>query len=222
MAMGERTGPRRQPERRPAYWAVGLTLLGVIVVVVVGAFVLDKHLRPHVGIEPLTHTPGKGSPTATRRSGASGAVTPPATVSPTPTTVATVAPTPVLTPRQQVIQAYHRYWQAYSQTLYTLNTSPMDGVAAGGELTQVQSQVASLRQQRRAVHVVVSHHALIVSVKENRATVYDEIHNRSFTINPVTKQPPHGSSQADLEKDIYFLQKIHGSWKVVKSLRQEK
>lgn len=218
--MDETTGPGRQPQRRPAYWVVGLALLGVIAVVLVAAFLLNGHLRPHVGIQPLTHTPG--SPTVSRLTGASATGTPQATISPTPTSVATVSPTPVLTPRQQVIQAYHRYWRAYGQTLYTLNTSPMDGVAAGSELTQVQSQVASLRQQRRAVHVVVSHHALIVSVKGNNATVYDEIRNRSFTINPVTKQPPHGSNQADLEKDIYFLQKIHGRWKVVKSLRQEK
>ncbi|HZU12177.1 MAG TPA: hypothetical protein VFB58_04995 [Chloroflexota bacterium] len=215
-------GPDRQSERRPPYWAVGLALLGVIVVVLAVAFLLNEHLRPHVGIQPLTHAPGKGSPTVTLHPGASGTVTPQPTASPAPTTVATMAPTPVLTPRQQVIQAYYRYWRAYSQTLYTLNTSPMGAVAAGSELTQVQSQVASLRQQRRAVHVVVIHHALIVSVKGNKATVYDEIRNRSFTINPVTKQPPHGSNLADLEKDIYFLQKIHGSWKVVKSLRQEK
>jgi len=220
MAMDETTGSGRQSEGRPSYWVVGLWLLGIIVVVLVGAFLLDEHLRPHVGIKPLTHTPG--SPTVSRQSGASGTVTPQATVSPAPTSVATVPPTPVLTPRQQVIQAYHRYWQAYSQTLYTLNTSSMDTVAAGSELTQVQAQVAGLRQQKRAVHVVVSHHSLIVSVKGNKATVYDEIRNRSFTINPVTKQPPHGSNQADLEKDIYSLQKIHGSWKVVKSLRQEK
>jgi hypothetical protein len=121
-----------------------------------------------------------------------------------------------------VAQAYHRYWRAYSQALYTLDTSHMIEVATDGELRQVQEQVLGLRREHLAVHVLASHHVRIVSIKGSKATLYDEIHNRSFTINPVTKQPPHGSNQVDLEKDIYYLQKIHGTWKVVKSLRQEK
>jgi len=118
------------------------------------------------------------------------------------------------------MQAYHRYWQDYSQALYTLDTSHMGSVATGAELRRVQAEVAGFRRRTRAVHVRVTHSALIVSIKGDSATVYDEIHNRSFTIDPVTKQPPQGSNQVDVEKDIYFFKNIHGIWKVTKSLRE--
>jgi CYTH domain-containing protein len=96
----------------------------------------------------------------------------------------------------------------------------MSDVATGNELRRVQAEVAALQQRHRAVRVRVSHSALIVSIKGDRATVYDEQHDRSFLINPVTKEPHNGSVPPFLEKDIYYLQKVDGTWKIVKSLRQ--
>ena len=92
--------------------------------------------------------------------------------------------------------------------------------AAGDELKRVQAEVADLRQRNRAVHVRVSHSALIVSIKGNMATVYDDQRDSSFLINPVTNEPHNGSVQPYPEKDIYYLRKMNGDWKVVKSLRQ--
>jgi hypothetical protein len=66
----------------------------------------------------------------------------------------------------------------------------------------------------------VSHSALIVSIKGSTATVYDDQRDSSFLINPATKEPHNGSVQPYSEKDIYYLRKMNGNWKVVKSLRQ--
>lgn len=202
--------------RRP-YGKVGLALLALVVALVVAAFYLDRHLRPSVGVSaaptptgaPSNPTPGTVPPTA----GATAVTT-----TATPTT--TVAPGPTPTPRQQVERAYYRYWQDYSHALFTLATSRMRDVAAGGELKRVQAEVSDLRQRNRAVHVRVSHSALIVSIKGNTATVYDDQRDSSFLINPVTKEPHNGSVQPYPEKDIYYLRKMNGNWKVVKSLRQ--
>ncbi len=221
--MGETTsGGDPQAEHRFPYWVVGLAFLAVVVIILAAAFLLNRQLRSPVGIQPLARTSASSVPAPAGHRGGASAITPRPVVTPAPTSMPTAAPTPILSPRQQVVQAYHRYWQDYGQALYTLNTSHLSVVAADGELQQVRAQVVSLREAKRAVRVLVSHHALIVYIKGNNATIYDEIRNRSFTINPITKQPPRGSSQADLERDLYYLRKIHGSWKVVKSLREEK
>lgn len=215
------TGADRQSQHRFHFWAVGLALLGIVVVVLAAAFLLNRQLRSPVGIQPLVGTPAKNSATPGGHTGGSAAPTPRSTLATAPTSVPTAPPTPSLSPRQQVVQAYHRYWQDYSQALYTLNTSHMNGVATDGELRRVAAEVTGFRQRGYAVRVRVTHHALIVSVKGIRATIYDEVLNRSYAVDPVTKKPGRGSSQADREKNIYFLQKIHGVWKVTKVLRQE-
>jgi hypothetical protein len=223
MAMDETTtGHNPQSGHRTPFWAVGLILLVVVVVVLTGAFLLNQHFRSHVGIEPAVPTRMQGSSTPGSQHGGAAPATAQSTISAVPTSVPTVAPAPTLSPRQQVVQAYDRYWRDYSQALYTLDTSQMSDVSSGGELRQVQAQVVSLLRDKRAVRTRVTHHALVVSIKGDKASVYDEILNRSFTIDPVTKQPPQGSNQADLEKDIYFFQRIHGKWKIVKSVRTGK
>jgi len=207
--------------RRP-FWVVGLLLLGVVVVVLVFAFVSSHHFRSKVGIESGARTPVRSSSTPSAYQGGGTPATAQSTVSATPTSLPTVQPTPVLSPRQQVMQAYHHYWRDYRQALYTLTSSQMSNIATGDELRQVEAQVVSLRRDNHAVRTRVTHHALVVSIRGDKATVYDEILNRSFTIDPVTKQPPQGSNRADLEKDIYFFQRIQGKWKVVKSVQAGK
>jgi hypothetical protein len=221
MVMDETTaGPNPQSQHRTPFLPVGLILLGVVVVVLAGAFLLNQHFRSHVGIEPVART-ATGSPsTPSSHNGGVVPATAQSTASAVSTSVPTVRPTPTLSPRQQVVEAYHRYWRDYSQALYTLNTSRMADVATGNELRRVEAEVATLRQRTQAVHVRVSHSALIVSIKGNEATVYDQQTDRSFLINPITKEPHIESVPPYSEKDIYFLQRIHGTWIVVKSLRQ--
>lgn len=210
-------GVKSDSRSRTRYWVVGLGLLGVVVVLLAAAFFLNQRLRPQVGIQPLTPSVStKGASSPRQQTTAL-----PSTIAPTAAPTATVQPTPTLSPRQQVKQAYDRYWQTYSQALYTLNTSGMSAVTADGELHRVEAEVAGFRRQNFAVRVRVTHHVLIVSVKGDTATVYDQVLNRSFAIDPITKRPGQGSNRADLEKNIYTLKKIEGVWKVTKLLRQQ-
>jgi hypothetical protein len=218
----DESGANPESAGRTPYWLVGLALLAVVVILLVAAFLLNEHLRSNVGVQPLTPSVSKKGGTAPKRP--SGTVIP-TKVSPTPAVTRsptlTPRPTPTPTPRQQVTQAYYRYWRGYSQALYTLTTSHIGQVAAGGELRRIEAEVAGFRRQNYAVRVRVSHHALIVSIKGDTATIYDEVLNRSFAIDPVTKQPGQGSNRADLEKNIYTLKRIGGVWKVTKLLRQQ-
>jgi hypothetical protein len=205
-----------QPESRTPFWLTGLILLGVVVVVLVAAFLLNQHFRPQVGIEPAVRTPVRSVSTPTSHTGAS-----PATAQPTGSVAPTPTPTVAPTPRKAVMDAYDLYWKTYSQVLYTLNTSMIGQVAAGSELQRVKAEVASFKQSNDAVHVRVSHHALIVAIKSNSATIYDEQHDGSWAIDPVTKEPHQAPNRRHLEKDIYYLKNIGSVWKVVKSVRQE-
>ncbi len=219
--MGKTTvGINPQPGHRRPFWVVGLLLLGAVVVVLVFAFVSSHHFRSHVGIESGARTPVRSSSPRGANTGVGSPATAQSTVSATPTSVPTVQPTPTLSPRQQVMQAYHHYWRDYRQALYTLTTSHMSRAAAGNELQRVESEVAGFKKRGYAVRVRVTHHALIVSITGDTAMVYDEVLNRSYAVDPVSKQPGQGSSQADREKNVYSLQKFHGVWKVTKVLRQ--
>ena len=217
------TDTNANSHRSPSYWKVGLALLALVVVLLVGAFLLNHQLRPRVGVAPAATISGTTPhPTSGLRGRTSTSTAQPAIATATSTRVGpTARPTPTPTPRQALMQAYHRYWQNYTQALYTLDPSHMGEVATGAELRRVQAEVAGFRRRNDAVRVRVTHHALIVSIKGDTATIYDEVLNRSFLIDPITKQPPHGSNQADLEKNIYSLKKIDGAWKVTKVLRQK-
>ncbi len=205
--------------RRP-FWVVGLLLLGVVLVILAGAFVLSHHVRSRVGIESGVRTPVRSSSPRGANTGVGAPATAQSTVSATPTSLPTVQPTPVLSPRQQVMQAYHHYWRDYRRALYTLTTSRMSRATAGNELQRMEAEVAGFKKRGYAVRVRVTHHALIVSITGDTATVYDEVLNRSYAVDAVTKQPGQGSRQADREKNVYSLQKFHGVWKVTKVLRQ--
>jgi hypothetical protein len=221
MAVDE-SGANPRSESRTPYWLVGLALLAVVVILLVAAFLLNEHLRSNVGVQPLTPSSSKkgGSPPKNQ----SGTALPPRAF-PTPAVTRsptlTPRPTPTPTARQQVTQAYYRYWRGYNQALYTLDTSLVGQVAADGELHRIEAEVAGFRRQNYAVRVRVTHHALIVSVKGDTATIYDEVLNRSFAIDPVTKQPGQGSNRADRERNIYTLKRIGGVWKVTELLRQQ-
>lgn len=202
-----------------SYLTTALGLFALTLIILAAAFILNHQLRPRVGIAP----PRTGkTPSVTRGSGPTP-VRPTATPITTliPSTPASRAPTPTVPPRQQVVQAYYRYWLAYSRALYTLDASHMHNVADDGELQRVQAEVAGFRQEDRAVHVLVTHHYLLLRLTGKRAQVYDQQLDRSFLINPVTKQPHTASTAGHTEKDIYFLKKIDGVWKVTKSLRQQ-
>jgi hypothetical protein len=122
---------------------------------------------------------------------------------------------------EEVEQAYRRYWDLYSEALYTLDTSRVGQVAANEELRRIEEEVSGFRAQARAVRADVSHSYLIVDVTDAGATVYDEITDRSFLIDPATKEPSQGPGTAHLVKDIYYFRKVDGAWKVTRSLRQE-
>ena len=208
------TGPQADDSRGRPYWLVGIVILGVLVVVLGGGLALDRTLRPRVGIEPLTgsgiqpETPGRPSE-ATQPGEVVGALT----------------RTPVLedgnrSPERAVEEAYLRYWDVYTGALLNLDVSRLAEVVAEDELRRIQAEIAGFRQAGHALRVRVTHNYLIFDVTADEAKILDEIVDRSFRVDPVTKDPPQGSDESTTVRDLFLLKKAGGAWRVTKSIRE--
>ncbi|HZS01044.1 MAG TPA: hypothetical protein VFE37_20160 [Chloroflexota bacterium] len=219
------SAPERNDEPPPArsYWPIGFALLALVLAVLGAAFVLDRQLRPRVDVQPAVPAAAEAvdsvaptqAPTAVRSA-------PPA--APPPSAEGSVTPGRLADdPRlvQEIEDAYRRYWEVYSAALFNLDTSRLAEVAADDELRRLREEIEDFRRRNRAVRAVVTHDYLVVDVTATEATIYDEIRDSSFLIDPVTKNPPQAPDPRHLVKDIFHLKKVDGTWKVHKHLRQE-
>lgn len=152
--------------------------------------------------------------------------TPPANTQGTATPlVSTVTPaaTPTATPsiEQEVLTSYEMYWRAYSAALLELDGALVDQVADGEEKERVRREIADLQAEGVALRVNVQRNPLVVESNQSSAIIFDEMVNNSFYVDAVTKQPPQGSGSGAVLRDIYYLEKIGNTWKVVRSVRQK-
>jgi hypothetical protein len=205
--------------RRP-YWPVAVGLLGVMIVVLVSGFLLNKQFRSRVGVEQ-GNAVGIASPASAAVADIGADRTAASALPITSSAVVAASSGSVTNPlAQDVTNAYEHYWQVYSDALLRLDTSQVAQVATGDELKRIQAEVDGFRQKNVAVQVVVEHHYFVFDANATEAKVYDEVHNTSYGVDPVTKQRGPVSNQTDIEKDTYFFGKADGAWKVTKSVRQ--
>ncbi len=229
-------GANLGPAHRRPYWIVGLGLLGLVVVLLAGAFLLDKQLRPRVGIE----TPPAAATTASPTS-AAPAIAPPTlrpTSEPTARPVATATATasaaaPIVTDgpgglrvatsplEREMEAAYLHYWEVRTQAYLDLDTSHLGEVMAGPELTRAEAQIRQLRAQGRAGKLDVDHRIAFVKVTPDEAEIYDEYLNRSVFLDATTKQELPTKEPPSVEKISFKMRKIDGKWKVVDGTRYE-
>lgn len=193
---------------------IGLGLLLLVLLILGSAWVVNARLRPATEIVQVPESTSPVPAAATPQTSS-----PPAASAIAPPLAGMATPDPEL--ERAVEQAYLRYWERYSEALETLDTSRVPEVATGEELARIQEEVESVRQKGQAVRVDVSHNYVIFDIEPDEAKVFDEILNRSYSIDPVTLSPSQGPDVTDLEKDTYFFTKVDGVWKVTKSVRQE-
>ena len=150
--------------------------------------------------------------------------TPTATTSnPTTTVTSSATSTPTaaaLSADQQVLAAYRRYWDVYTDALYTLDSSQLEQVMAGPRLARALDEIESLRRQGRAVRIVVRNDPLVAAVQTTEAVVIDQYQNESFVVDARTKEPVGGRGPAQSIRDTFTLTRVDGVWKVVDSIRQ--
>lgn len=162
---------------------------------------------------------GRGTPKEARNPTASTTTTTPTvTVTPRPSTP---GPTPSPSPEQAVLAAYRRYWEQYSRAVLELDPTLAEGAATGEELDGIRSEIADLRARGRAIRVDVQLNPVVVEIREDAATIYDEFVNRSFTVDAGTKEPRQASGSGEVVRDVYYLRRMgDGVWKVTRSERQ--
>jgi len=145
----------------------------------------------------------------------------------TPTSAPTETSTPVRTPtatataslEDEVSEAYLAYWEAYSAALLNLDASLAEGVAAGEELERIRDEIEMLRADGVALRVVVEHDFAVVQASADAAVVIDEYRDRSFTVDPETKEPPTATVTGEIITDSYEFSRLDGKWVVVRSRR---
>jgi len=214
------------PERRRPFWVVGLALLGLVVAMLGGAFLLDRQLRSGVGIEPVATT-GAATPTL-----ASGRTRPP-TEQPTAPAgqVPAAAATPIETMagvrvassplEREVDAAFQRYLQVYGQAVWELDASHLHEVLAGQALLWVTNEVNQLKAEGRPVKIIEEERKVALArVTETSATVVDDYVSRSVYVDPQTKQPLPRTKPPTRVRQSYELRKIDGIWKIVDGTRE--
>lgn len=214
------------PVRRQPFWVVGLALLGLVVVLLVVAFLMDRQLRPRAGLEAAptelaaitTTTPAGGrspfeQPTITPI--ANVAVFPIATARPSNMTVAN---SPL---EREIEEAYYRYWDVLRQAYLNLDTSRLGEVMSEAELDRQVEQIGELKAQGKAAKLQVDHRIAFVRVSSDQAVIYDEYVNRSSFVDPVTKQELPTEAPPETEKISFEMKKIDNTWKVVDAAQHE-
>lgn len=222
-----------EAQRPPRFWLVGLVMFGLIVVILVGAFLLNRQFRPRVGIEPVA-TPVTSSqvqaraapsvatqPTVHPVTSPTVAATPSAAPTPAPSGVAPAAkPTADPALVKEVEKAYLKYWEVYGEAMNTLDITKLQDVAAGDRLQQATAEVNDLKAAGKAAKIEVEHKYFVFNVTDKTAAVHDEYVNSSYAVDPKTQQPVGAPGKSETIIDTYFLERVGGEWKVVRGVRE--
>jgi len=139
---------------------------------------------------------------------------------PSPAVTATAEATQTPTVEEVVIEAYLRYWEVYGEGVFDLDTSRLGEVMTGSRLERAVDEIESLRQDGRAVKIVVENRPVVVQVKGDQAVVFDEYENQSYLIDPETKEPIGDPGTGEVIRDTVTLTRSGQTWKVLDSVRE--
>lgn len=138
------------------------------------------------------------------------------TASPSATAAATATPSI----EDQVVEAYLAYWDAYADALLFLDASRVEEVTAEAELERVQAEVESLRADGVAARVRVEHDFSVVDLRPDQAVVVDRFVDRSFYVDPATRQPEVSDVPGQTFQDTFHMRRSEHGWVVVLSERE--
>ena len=118
-------------------------------------------------------------------------------------------------------QAYQEFWRARGDALFELDTSRLDSIMAMVALERERAGIDRLRGDGHAQVLDVDHQAEIWEAVADEGVVYDRYVNRSYRVDPDTKERVEPEFEPQTISIAYRLQPIDGAWKVVDSLRIE-
>jgi hypothetical protein len=140
--------------------------------------------------------------------------TPPVATSPSPSPRPTVDPALA----DEVSQAYQHYWQVRAEALFDLDASRLPEVMAGEHLAAAERLIDELRSEGRALQTKVTHRFAVVRASADSAQIADSYLDESFYVDPQSHDPLTGPVEDRLQ-ELYEMNKIEGSWRVVSLAR---
>ena len=212
---GDSNGGKAQTGSAPRYGVVAAVLLVCVALLLGGGYVLGQRLRPRAGpagVSAATATSSSASPSADSGGPGTSASAMPSRSGPA---VAAASPETSSAAEQQVIEAYLRYWQVYSDAVLNLDTSHLNEVLAGPALQWVTDEVTGLKEKNTPAKVNVQHNYAVVRLGDTTATLVDNYVSQSVYVDPKTRQPlPRTDPPTHVEQSFDF-QKVDGVWKIV-------
>jgi hypothetical protein len=118
----------------------------------------------------------------------------------------------------EVLQAYHQFWQVRAQALYELDPSKLVSVTAGTLLEGERRAIEDLRAQNQAQQVDVDHNARVLHASAEESAVEDVYLSRTVRVNAESKERLEATPSTSW-RVAYRLRKLDGVWKVVDSVR---
>lgn len=215
------------PERHAAPtcgsdWLVGAALLVSVALVLGGAVLLNQRLRPAVGTvpAPIAHAEEKARYTFVLRRQVLQQLPDDAepVVVPSPEAGSDLVDVD-LALLEEVESAYSTFWGVRTEAALNLDVSRLPEVMAGSALDRERQQIADLESRGVAAVIEADHDVGLLSISEDEAELYDEYVNRSYLIDPVTREPVGTPEPDEVFKVSFRLQRIEGVWKVVDSER---
>ena len=198
---------RHYPGPEPHAARTPIAILAIVLAIVAAVACTPVGRQPHSAPpapNPTPAPPSTATPTAAQ---------PPAV----PTSTAAPIPSEL---RQEIEDAYDRFWRVRADASLRLDPSRLPEVAAGQALERERQEIARLQAEGKAARIVVDLRFRVVQATNSTATIQDDFENRSYLVDAVTKQPigplPTG---ADIVKVSFDLQKIDGAWRVVDGTR---
>lgn len=207
-------------ERRP-YWMIALALLGLVLAVLAGAFLLERRARPRVGIEPTADvtmvTQATAAPVEEHSPTAAAGIVPTTAAASASPGLRTADPAA----EREIEEAYRMYLRIYSDAVLNLDTSRLHEVLDGRALQLVTDEVNELKARGRPVKIIEDERTIAFArVTEAGATLVDEYTSRSVYVDPRTLQPLPRTGPPARIRQSYELQKVAGVWKIIDGTRE--
>lgn len=203
-----------------SYWTIGLALLIAVLLLLVGAIVLNQRLRPKVGLQAATtaHAQEMRLGFVLGRRSPDELLDDAPVAAPSPETVTDAIEINVAL-LEEVQAAYSTFWNIRTDAAFNLDVSRLPEVMDGPALEREREQIADLEARGVAAVIEAEHEVGLLSLSPEEAELYDEYLNRSFLVDPATKEPVGVPEPEEVVKVSFRLKKIDGVWKVVDSER---
>jgi hypothetical protein len=147
---------------------------------------------------------------------------PPTTVSAAPSTTTAPQVTPTtLSAKTELLAAYNRSWEVYTDALRRLDPSGLVTTFAGNALRAAQDEVATQKAKNQPVQISIDHHPRVLRVTASEGLVEDNYRNHSVVLDPKTGVP----TEPDPNEIVYqrqTLKRISDAWKVVEIIEEQR